>query len=987
MKKTILRLFLAVMAVTAPLAARADLIYYEGFNYPNGNITNVSNNIWLNFSGNGVHDLLVNNGHLEVSTTGNTVTGANRADDDCRFLSQTNNSVYTNTVQLIYASFTVICTNLPNGAGSYFASFYRNGSPGGYVGRILAFTNGTVLPNTWRLAVAGNTASTAPVNGGYPVDLALNTAYQVVVELDPVNLDAATIWINPLDVNQTGSAPTETHYTSSDGFGFATTASVNAFAFRQASSFGNGFWIVTNLALATTFAEAATNVWATNALAPVLLSQPSSVHNFPGSSFNLSVLANGQGLGSLTYQWLMNSNYFVNPNGNSSTLPFTSMPANSGTNYYNVIVTTAFGLSVTSAVAAVAIDTTPQPPIITSQPASEGLYAGQNAVLTASVASPGNVSFTWYSNNIVVSSGVTSSGYSSSLEMDNITAGYNNTTYKVAITNDVFASGVVSSNAVLTVKVPASVSIGYLHTLVNPTTWQATNVPPSIAYQATGIVTTYTNLTTGDTSSYYLQDGTGGINIFVTGGSTANFRPQQGDVYTFVGVLSSYTSGLELYADVTAGTVYPYTSYTFLSNNIAGFPTPRAINYNFNTNVAYANTNLGGSLVKIEDVYFGTNSGTTASITANTTATVTNSAGQVFRLFLPYLDLDIAGQTLPAYAYTVSGVLYSSGGVVTNTIVVTRFADINTNSAVADLSMVQTGPTNVLAGGTLIYTNTVSNIGPTPATNTVVTDTLPTGTTFVSATGGGLYSGGVVTWSLGTLAVNSSSKFTITVTVPASGTLTNAATASSSTPEFNPADNTSANVVTVISPAADLSVTETGPAYVFAGSNLSYTISVGNNGPSAASSVVVTDSLPATVSFVSATGGGVNNGGVVNWAMGSLANAGTSNVTVTVKAPLSGFITNSTKVASATQDPSLANNTSSQVITAVAPLPVAGPIRISGGNAAISWNAVAGPTYSVLWSTSVGGPYSSIASGLTSSPYTDTTHTNQVTGFYKIVSP
>lgn len=268
---------------------------------------------------------------------------------------------------------------------------------------------------------------------------------------------------------------------------------------------------------------------------------------------------------------------------------------------------------------------------------------------------------------------MTSSQYSSSLEIDNVTT-YNAATFRVAVTNDVFPTGIVSSNAVLTIKVPAAVSIAYLHQLVDKTTWQATNVPPSIAYQVTGTITTYTNITTGDTASYYLQDATGGINIFATGGST--FRPQLGDVVTFVGVLSSYTSGLELYADATPGSVYPFTSFTVLSNNIAGLPAPRSIGFNILTNLAYANTNLGGLYVQITNVFFGVNAGATISTTANTFVGVTNASGQKFTLFFPYVDLDVAGQTLPSYAYSVNGALYSYGGIVTNEIVVTRFGDV-----------------------------------------------------------------------------------------------------------------------------------------------------------------------------------------------------------------------------------------------------------------------------------------------------------------------
>lgn len=985
MKKALVKMLLAVTALATPLLARADLIYYDGFNYANGNITNVSSGLWVNFSGSGNHDMYINNKRLELTTSSSTVVTP-RQDDDCRFLSVTNGSIYTNSAQMLYASFTLICTNLPNGGGTYFASFYNPASTGGgYFGRIQAFTNGTVLPNTWRLGVTANGAAANPADGGYPVDLALNTPYQVIEELDPVTLDAATIWINPIDINQTGAAATETHYTSSDSIGLATSIAVTSYSFRQATLSGdNAYMIVTNLALATTFAEAATNIWATNALTPVILYQPASVTNFPGSSFNLSVVANGQGLGELNYQWRESGAGIVNPIGNTNFLPFTSVPSTSGTNTYDVIITTPFGLSVTSSVVTVAIDTTPKAPIFATQPSNTALYQGQNAIFMASVLTPGNPTFTWYSNNVVVTDGVNSSGYSSTLQINSLNAASTGT-FKVAVTNDVFATGVVSTNATLSVKVPASVNIGYLHTLVDPTTFQPTNVPPTIAYQVTGIVTTYTNLTTADTSSYYLQDASGGINIFVTGGST--FRPQLGDVITFVGVLSSYTSGLELYADSTATTVYPFTSYTVLSNNIAALPVPRAIGYNFMTNRAYANTNLGGSLVKISDVNFGTNAGTMTSTTANQTLAVTNSAGQIFFLFFPDLDPDVAGQTLPSYAYTVSGVLYSQNSVVTNTIVVTRFADINTTAPVADVGVTTTGLTNVLAGVNLIYTNIVKNLGPVAATNTVVTNTLPFGTAFVSANYGGVNNSGVITWTLGTLASGAISNLTLTVRAPYSGSTTNLAGATSDTPQFNPAANVGAKFITTITPVADVSAAVTGPVYVFAGSNLSYSILISNAGPSQASSVVVTDTLPVNVTFVSATGGGANNSGTVNWSVGALASNATASVTVTVKAPASGSINNKAIVSTGTSDSNLANNTSAQVVTTVAPLPVAGPVAFSGGTATISWNVAAGPTYSILWSTNVAGPYSAIATGLTASPYTDSAHPSQTTGFYKITSP
>jgi uncharacterized repeat protein (TIGR01451 family) len=130
---------------------------------------------------------------------------------------------------------------------------------------------------------------------------------------------------------------------------------------------------------------------------------------------------------------------------------------------------------------------------------------------------------------------------------------------------------------------------------------------------------------------------------------------------------------------------------------------------------------------------------------------------------------------------------------------------------------------------------------------------------------------------------------------------------------------TTFNDVVGVSPA-DVSVIKTGPANVATSSNLTYTITVSNAGPSAASSVVATDSLPAGVTFVSASGGGVNNGGAVSWSFGTLAGSASSSVTVTVTATASGSLTNKATVSSSTADPNSANNTSA-VITVVTNIP------------------------------------------------------------------
>jgi hypothetical protein len=275
-------------------------------------------------------------------------------------------------------------------------------------------------------------------------------------------------------------------------------------------------------------------------------------------------------------------------------------------------------------------------------------------VLSTTVSSPGNLTYTWYSNNIPVSStqsplpNQVDSGSSSTFVIDNLVPA-NSATYKVAVTNDVAPNGVVSTNAVVTVLNAPSVSIEFLRTLVDPNNnYQPTNTQP---FQVTGVITTYTNITSGNTASYYLQDGTAGINIFATFGST--FRPAEGDIVTYVGVLSSFSSGLELFADTTD---LPYTSYTDLGPGT--LPAPLAIPFTI-TNAGYANmnTNIGGRLVKLTDVFFGTNAGT---VVTSSFMTVTNSLGQSFNLWFSAQDLDTVGQTVPVYAQSVTGVIFGS---------------------------------------------------------------------------------------------------------------------------------------------------------------------------------------------------------------------------------------------------------------------------------------------------------------------------------------
>ncbi len=271
-------------------------------------------------------------------------------------------------------------------------------------------------------------------------------------------------------------------------------------------------------------------------------------------------------------------------------------------------------------------------------------------------------------------------------------------------------------------------------------------------------------------------------------------------------------------------------------------------------------------------------------------------------------------------AFTNSSTVSVPSGVTDPNLANNSATDIDTVLATPDVAVSKTGPANVFAGTNFNYTIIVTNSGFATASNVIASDVLPTNVVFVSASGNGVNSSGTVNWNVGNLVANAASNLTLTVTAPPSGNITNVATGAASTADSNPANNNSSPVGTSVTPVADMAIGKTGPASVVASSNYTYSVSITNFGPSSASGVVVTDTLPAGLTFVSASGGGVNSGGSVHWALGSFISGQTSNLTLMVKAPASGSITNTAKVSSAMLDTVSGNNTSSQVISTVAVL-------------------------------------------------------------------
>ncbi|MDH3362377.1 MAG: DUF11 domain-containing protein, partial [Gammaproteobacteria bacterium] len=228
-----------------------------------------------------------------------------------------------------------------------------------------------------------------------------------------------------------------------------------------------------------------------------------------------------------------------------------------------------------------------------------------------------------------------------------------------------------------------------------------------------------------------------------------------------------------------------------------------------------------------------------------------------------------------------------------------------------------------------VYTVTVTNQGPADATLVTLTDTLDAAVTYQSAVpsqGSCSESGGTVSCDLGDLSNGSSATIDITVTAPATPqTVTNTAVVSAAEPDSDSADNTSAEDTDVINPPpADLELTQTdSPDPVVAGNSLTYVLTVSNLGPGPATLVELTDTLPAGVTFQSATpsiGSCSESGGTVTCDLGTIGNGVSENVTIVVTAPaLAGVITNSASVTTARVDPNSANNSASADTTVTIP--------------------------------------------------------------------
>ena len=268
--------------------------------------------------------------------------------------------------------------------------------------------------------------------------------------------------------------------------------------------------------------------------------------------------------------------------------------------------------------------------------------------------------------------------------------------------------------------------------------------------------------------------------------------------------------------------------------------------------------------------------------------------------------------------------------------------------ATADLAVTNAAtPNPVLPANNITYTQVVTNNGPLDAVNAVFTEQVPTNSTFQSLA----FPAG---WLCSTPAVNGTGNITCTnpdVAKLAAGTFTlvvkvlastgwgtqivDVAGVTSGTSDPNLTNNSATATTSVtLSSLADDAITNTpSSTSVPAGSNITYTQVVTNNGPAASPNTSVTESLPANTSFVSATG-------PAGWACSLITtttpntincsettapplpsgNTATITVVVTVIAGTTNgtIITDTAGVVSGVEDPNTGNNNATANVTVAA---------------------------------------------------------------------
>jgi uncharacterized repeat protein (TIGR01451 family) len=291
---------------------------------------------------------------------------------------------------------------------------------------------------------------------------------------------------------------------------------------------------------------------------------------------------------------------------------------------------------------------------------------------------------------------------------------------------------------------------------------------------------------------------------------------------------------------------------------------------------------------------------------------------------------------------------FGDAGIISNGWVLTLSTGVPVEND-SDLQVtVNPVPTQATISNVITYYVTLTNYGPSAASNVVVTDYLPNGGAgyLSNSCNCGTLTNGTLAVSLPSLAVGAGTAFSVAVSPTALGFITNIVTALALEPDPN-SNNMVTNINLVGPPSADVGISLVGsPNPILDGGDVTFSVEVTNDGPSVATDVSAVVVLPpgftpVTNGISASTGSVTNVNGTITWSIASLApsaNGTGPTLTVATRATTAGIGLCSASVSSAVYDPLKGNNFAAVKIEVDQPL-----LGISGVSQSyeLTWSALA----------------------------------------------
>jgi len=254
------------------------------------------------------------------------------------------------------------------------------------------------------------------------------------------------------------------------------------------------------------------------------------------------------------------------------------------------------------------------------------------------------------------------------------------------------------------------------------------------------------------------------------------------------------------------------------------------------------------------------------------------------------------------------------------------------NPCFADAAVTKSGPAMASPGSNMIYAIGYENSGSFEATAVIISDTLPTGVSYVTDDSGlsclacTVGATGTLTWYVGSVAPAQGGAFDLTALadagIPSGTTVTNTVEITA-TGDADPANNT-AQWSTIIA-SVDLAVTKTGPADpVRPGSQISYTVAYALSGSGPAQNVRITDTFPTGFSYVFHSASAPLTcspaAGSLVCTAASVSQPGQVIITGTTPASPAEYVITNTADIAATNDQNAANNRDRHVNNLIVPI-------------------------------------------------------------------